>query len=107
MNILLRSLLLLLEGIVPNEGDGVDMVLIGGNGESSLDKAEGSEVALEKIATSSGGGIGLALEIGAVILEGLEIVFEILGVALGVIEDDEVAERAVEIKLSSFLLKDG
>lgn len=107
MNILLRSLLLLLEGIVPNEGDGVDMVLIGGNGKSSLDKAEGSEVALEKITTSGGGGIGLALEIGAVILEDLEIVFEILGVALGVIEDDEVAERAVEIKLSSFLLEDG
>lgn len=107
MDILLRSLLLLLEGVVPDKGDGVHMVLVGGNGESGLDEAEGFEVALKKIAASRGGGIGLAFEIGAVILEGLKVVFEVLSVALGVIEGDEVAERAVEIELSGFLLEDG
>lgn len=107
VDILLRSLELLLEGVVPDEGDGVDMVLVGGNGESGLDEAEGFEVALKEIAAGGGGGIGLALEIGAVVLEGLEVVFEVLGVALGVIEGDEVAERAVEIELGGFLLEDG
>lgn len=107
MDILLRSLLLLLEGVVPDEGDGVDMVLIRGNRESGLDETEGFEVALKEIATGGGGRIGLALEIGAVVLEGLKVVFKVLGVALGVIEGDVVAERAVEIELSGFLLEDG
>lgn len=107
MDILLGSLLLLLEGVVPDEGDGIDVVLVGGDGEASLDEAEGFEVALEEIAAGGGGGIGLALEIGAVVLEGLEVVFEVLSLALGVIEDDEVAEGPVEVELSGFLLEDG
>lgn len=107
MDILLRSLLLLLEGVIPYESDGIDMVLVGGNGESGLDKAEGFEVALKEITAGRGRRIGLAFKIGAVLFEGLKVVFEVLGVALGVIESDEVAEWTVEIDLSGFLLEDG
>ena len=40
MNILLRSLVLFLEGIVPDEGDGIDVIFIRQDWESSLDDEE-------------------------------------------------------------------
>lgn len=57
---LLGGLELRLEGVMPVEGDGVDVVLVGGDGEPGLHDAEGLEVGLEEVA-ARGGGISAAL----------------------------------------------
>lgn len=49
----------------------------------------------------------MALEVGAELFHRLEIVFEVLGFAFGVVEGDVVAEWAVEIDLGRLLLEDG
>lgn len=98
MNVLLRGLLLLLEGVVPQERDGVDVVLIGGDREPRLHEAEGLVVGDEKVAPCGGGWIGDTFHVGAELLEGFEIVFYELSFALGVGEGDVVAEGAVEIE---------
>lgn len=94
VNVLLRGLLLVLEGVMPGESDGVDVVLVRGDWEAGLHEAERLEVVLEEVASGGGGGVGLALDVGAELLEGLEVVVEVLGLALRVVEGDKVAERA-------------
>lgn len=69
MDVLLGGLLLLLEGVMPGESDGVDVIAIGGDGESGLDDAEGTEVGLEEVAAGGGGGLlGGILEVRAQVL---------------------------------------
>jgi hypothetical protein len=75
------------------ESDGVDVVLVRGDWESGLHEAEGLEVVLEEVASGSGGRVGLALEVGAALLEGLEVVVEVLGLALRVVESGAVMRR--------------
>ena len=65
MNVLLGCLLLVLEGVMPGESDGVDVVLVRGDWEASLHEAEGLEVILEEVASGGRGGVGLALDVGA------------------------------------------
>ena len=55
---------------------------------------------------SGGSRVERALQIGAVLLWGLEIVLEVLSFALGVFESDVVAERPIELNGSGFLLTD-
>lgn len=68
MNVLLQCLLLVLEGVVPYESNGIDVILIGGDREASLDEAEGFEVALEEVAAGGEGRVGVALDVGAELL---------------------------------------
>lgn len=68
VDVLLRGLLLRLEGIEPNEGEGVDVVGVRGDRETRLDEAQGFEVGLEEVAARREGGIGVALEVGAELL---------------------------------------
>lgn len=65
MDVLLGGLLLVLEGVVPDESDGVDVVLVRRDWEASLDEAEGFEVILEEVAAGCECRVGLALEVGA------------------------------------------
>ena len=53
MNILLRRFLFLLKRIVPDKSDRIDVVIVGGDWESSFDQAEGFEVFLEEVAAGS------------------------------------------------------
>ena len=55
---------------------------------------------------SNGSWVGHALQIGAILLLGLEIVLEVLSFVLGVIESDVVVERPAELNRSGFLLED-
>lgn len=64
VNVLLRSLLLRFEGVEPDEGEGVDVVRVGGDWESRFYEAEGFEVGLEEVAARREGGIGVALDVG-------------------------------------------
>lgn len=108
MDVLLGGLELLLEGVVPGEGDGVDVVPVGGDREAGLDDAEGAEVGLEDVAAGGGGGLlGGVLEVGAEVAEGLEVVLQVLGLALGVVEGDVGADGAVEVDGRRLLLEDG
>lgn len=50
VNVLLRGLLLWLEGIEPDKGEGVDVARVGGDWEARLNKAKRFEVGLEEIA---------------------------------------------------------
>jgi hypothetical protein len=65
VNVLLRCLLLVLEGVMPGESDGVDVVLVRQDWEAGLHEAEGLEVILEEVASGGGRGVGLALDVGA------------------------------------------
>lgn len=106
MDVLLNSLLLVLEGIVPGKRHRVDMILVRGDREARLDSAEGSKVLVEEIA-AGGEGIGDAtLELGAELPKRFEVVLEALSLPLGVVDDDEVAERAVEVNRHCLLLVD-
>jgi hypothetical protein len=106
VNVLLGGLLLVLEGVMPGESDGVDVVLVRGDWESGLHEAEGLEVVLEEVASGGGGRVGLALEVGAELLEGLEVVVQVLGLALRIVESNKVAERAEEVDRGGLLLQD-
>ena len=68
VNVLLRGLLPVLEGVVPDEGEGIDVVVVGGDREAGLDEAEGFEVALEEVAAGGEGRVWLALDVGAELL---------------------------------------
>ena len=68
MDVLLGRLLLGLEGVEPDEGEGVDVRRVGGDWESGLNEAEGSEVGLEEVAAGREGGIGVALDVSALLL---------------------------------------
>lgn len=48
----------------------------------------------------------MALDVGAELLEGLEVVVEVLGLALRIVESDKVAERAEEVDGGGLLLQD-
>jgi hypothetical protein len=65
VNVLLRCLLLVLEGVMPSESDGVDVVLVRRDWEAGLHEAEGLEVIMEEVASGGGRGVGLALDVGA------------------------------------------
>lgn len=106
MDVLLRGLLLGLEGVEPDEGEGVDVVGVGGDREPRLHETEGFVVGLEEVTARRERRIGVALHVGAELLQGLEIVLKVLRLALGVVEGHVVAERAVEIYAVRFLLED-
>lgn len=68
MDVLLRGLLFGFEGVEPDEGEGVDVVRVGRDGEASLHLAEGFEVGLVEVAAGGEGWIGVALDVGAELL---------------------------------------
>lgn len=65
MDVLKGGLLLRLEGVEPEEGEGVDVVGVGGDREASFDEAEGLVIGLEEVAAEREGRIGVALDVGA------------------------------------------
>lgn len=73
------------------------MIWVRRYGETGLHKAESSVVGLKKIAASGKGRVRVALEVGTELLKGLEVVFDVLGLAFGVVESDIVAKRPIEI----------
>lgn len=105
MDVLLGSLLILLEGVVPGEGEVVDLVL--GRGKQGSDPAEGAKVGLE-VAQAGGEGalFGGFRELGAIFVQGLKVIFEVLGLALGVFLGDVQEERSAQVNGLGLLLGD-
>jgi len=68
VDVLLRGLLLWLEGIEPDKGEGVDVVRVGGDWEARLNEAKSFEVGLEEIAARREGRIGVTFDVGAKLL---------------------------------------
>lgn len=106
MDVLLRGLLLGLEGVEPDEGEGVDVIGVGRDREPRLHEAERFVVGLEEITARRERWIGVALHIGAELLQGLEIILEVLRLSLRVVEGHVVAERAIQIYTVRLLLGD-
>ena len=95
------GLLIGLEGVVPGEGEGR-----GDGRESGLDEGEGLEVGVELVASDLRRGVRWLLEGGAEVADGVEVVLGQLGVALGVVEGDVLAEGAVDVGGGRLLLVD-
>lgn len=96
-----------LEGVVPGEGEVVDVGGVGGDGEAGLDEGEGTVVGEEEVEAGRGGGVGGLLDGGAHLADGFEIVLGELGLALGEVGGDVVAEGAVDVGGGGLLLVDG
>lgn len=92
---------------MPNKRDRVNMVLVRRDREAILDEAKRLEVGNKEVSACGRGRVRYPLNIGAQLLEGLEIVFQILSLAVGVIEGDVIAEWAVEVEGRSLLFIDG
>lgn len=95
-----------LEGVVPGEGE-VGVGAVGGDGEARLDEGEGAVVGEEEGEAGREGGVGGFLDGGSHLADGLEIVLGHLGLALGEVGGDVVAEGAVDVGGGGFLLVDG
>lgn len=104
------DLLVGLEGVVPGEGEGVDVGAVGGDGEAGLDEGERAGVGQERgAALLEGGGVREAGALdgrGAEVAHGAEVVVGGGRVALRVGGGDVLAERAVEVDGRGLLLVD-
>lgn len=108
MDVLLRCLFIGLEGVKPGEGDGVYVRAIWGNWKTRFHDSEGAGIGLEGVAADvRWGGFRGLLDVASELTYGLEIIFEELCLALRVVDDDVVAEGAVEIDGAGLLLVDG
>lgn len=62
VDVLLGCLFAGLEGVMPREGDRINVLWIGGDGEAGLHDAKGAVVSLEEVAAGLGG-VGWTVEI--------------------------------------------
>lgn len=87
VDVLLGGLLILLEGVEPGEAEFVYLVL--GGGKEGFDQAEGAKVEREEGQAGHEGGLLIEfLECGATFVQGRDVTFEVLGLALGVFPGD-------------------
>jgi hypothetical protein len=103
------ALLLDLEGVVPGEGERVDMGAVGGDGEAGLDDGQRAGVGEERVAALLEGGRvreGGLLHRGAQVAHEAEVVVGRGGLALRVGGGDVEAQRAVEVRGGRLLLVD-
>lgn len=107
MYILLSCLLLILKRVKPSEWHRIDVILVRRNREPGLYRTKGFIVILQEI-TPSRRRIGgsTALDVGAELLQSLEIVLQILRLAFRIIDYDEVTQRPVEIERVCLFLED-
>jgi hypothetical protein len=104
------ALLLDLEGVVPGEGERVDMGAVGGDGEAGLDDGQRAGVGEERVAALLEGGRvreGGLLHRGAQVAHEAEVVVGRGGLALRVGGGDVEAQRAVEVRGGRLLLVGG
>ena len=108
MDILLGRFHLDLKLIKPRKRERRNMILIRRNRESGLDRAKGFIVILEKVSARGERRIGEStFEFSSKLLEGLEIILEILGLAFSVVQNDVVSDWAVQIEAAvGFPLED-
>lgn len=105
------GLLVGLEGVVPGEGEGVDMGPVGGDWEAGLNKGESARIGQERAPALlergrvREGGAGLNGR-GAEVAHGAEVVVGRGRLALRVGGGDVEAERAVEVHGRCLLLVD-
>ena len=98
-----------LEGVVPGEGEGVDVGAVGGAGEAGLDEGQGARVGEERVPPSLEGGRvreRRLLDVGAQVAHRGEGVVGRGRLPLRVGGGDVEAERAVEVGGGGPLLVD-